>query len=80
MTWLDEAKRRAEDLFPLDPNFKQVIRHDAPRAYALLERARAILKETVKYGAGFGCSCLNCRTVSLLRDLEGGEDGQDEKG
>ena len=83
MSWLDEAKKRAEYMHGIEVigdlgrKAAVIINDDAPRAYALLERMRPMIKdyldmlldEDVQVNTG---AQINART--LLRDLEGKEE------
>lgn len=82
MSWLDEAKKRAESLklahyFPQggvdrDAAITEVIiRHDAPRAYALLERAEEALQSYVEMALPGTRPLPHEAAVGILRDLEG---------
>lgn len=88
MTWFDAAKKRQADLMLgrwhgrfSDAVATKIATDDAPRAYALLERAEEIL---VDYGH---CTTpeemyeAHSNAMVLRRDLEGKEetDAQDEK-
>lgn len=83
MTWLEEAKKRAEEaaIITTDNGYAQVsvdqlrgkiIIDDAPRAYALLKRAKELIEPMT---GPHVCPDLvdHCAPCSWLRDLEGKE-------
>ena len=86
MTWLEEAKKRAEDLraWPLDTTIlpdgltpaalaNGIALDDAPRALALLERARASVNRCRILAIDCGDDHAERVAMAWLRDLEGKE-------
>ena len=69
--WLDEAKKRQEwsVKWLASGSADEVIYHDAPRAYALLERAMVLLRQ---YNYSTPLQFID-ESNAWLRDLEGKE-------
>ena len=77
MTWLEEAKKRADDLMhmtwvPYDGAKDlagQIALHDAPRAYALVDHAEHVMREIL---ADMRYDRHDTILKTWLRDLEKG--------
>ena len=84
MTWLEVAKKKCEAANVLSINdigwfAKEIIATDAPRAYALLERARGMLLDYWSICRDNGWKDQRDYARELLDDLERQDGARDDK-